>query len=989
MRKLLPLVVLAASALPRLASAQTVSLDVTVLDAASDLPLIAKTVALKNLDTGTELTDDTDALGVAHFGGLSTVGRWQASIEGTEESAAAYSPEIELRSQFKPNIILKVAKRADEPVYETVVKTTPGAFQLNRTNGEVSSTLRLRDVEKLPVEARSLDRALYRLPNVTQSTGFFAEAPVIAINGANALYTNYMIDGLDNNENFLGGMRFPVPVGMMQDVTVLAAGYSVEYGRTANGVVNVTSRGGTNEMKNEAFFVTRPGWIFSADLPGNKPYQLTSLYNNPVSSSFQRYQGGAISSGALVKDKTFYMVDIEYTADITENQLTSPQLGVNETLNGNNNYLLMSARFDHKLNSNWTLTLRGNHGRVELNSPGGGLSGGLTFPSAGSDQTRYSTNVAFTATRHGSSFDYVGSVQYSRFDWNYGRPKNGNGPQVTLRDGSGNVVGVVGNNGSFFDDTENTVQTKHVVTTKRGRHTLKGGADAIWAMFQLKSGGNPNGNFDVGLTDDQLAGIRSLNRGSGLDYRDIPGDAAVNSAIYEARPASFGKTQQLYGLFIEDSIQLTPTFVATFGVRWDIDSLSQAGASGPDLNNVAPRFSAAWSLSDEFVLRGSSGIFYEKIPYTVTSDALGGSSRDPRYLQQLQELKNQGVLPGNTNINRVTFNGNRPVSVPCTTLASCPSGADARAGFGGNYPAGYQELRIQNPNGLDNPYSWQSTLGAQWQFHPAFFFSVDFILSYGFNLVRLRDVNAPVAYDSVDGSVRTPGEANATRPTGYAAGAQVDGNARSIIMSETKGKSRYTAMTVTLYKQEWNDAFDFRVHYTLSRLMNNTDDLNFRATDSNRYTQEWGPSLNDRTHTVSAIVNVYPMEHLTLTAAALLQSGQPYNLTPAGTQDINGDGLSRSDQYTGNPDREPGESRNSRRLNWNGTFDVGAAYDIPINYTRLRIRADVFNVFNARNQSGYPVNYTVSNQLQQAGQPFRQTSTNMPRVAQFTLQWFF
>jgi hypothetical protein len=196
-------------------------------------------------------------------------------------------------------------------------------------------------------------------------------------------------------------------------------------------------------------------------------------------------------------------------------------------------------------------------------------------------------------------------------------------------------------------------------------------------------------------------------------------------------------------------------------------------------------------------------------------------------------------------------------------------------------------------------------------------------------------------------------------------------------------------MNVTLYKQEWNDSFDFRVYYTLSRLMNNTDDLNFRATDSNRYTQEWGPSLNDRTHVVSAVVNIYPIEHATLTIAGLVQSGQPYNVTPAGIQDINGDGLSRSDQYTGNPDREPGFRRNSGRLNWGGTFDIGAAYDIPISYTRLRVRADVFNLFDARNQSGYPVNYTVSNQTQQAGQPFRQTSTNTPRFAQFTLQWYF
>ena len=50
-----------------------------------------------------------------------------------------------------------------------------------------------------------------------------------------------LLDGLDNNENFLGGLKFPVPLGFTREVTVLANSYSVAYGRTANGVVLVTA----------------------------------------------------------------------------------------------------------------------------------------------------------------------------------------------------------------------------------------------------------------------------------------------------------------------------------------------------------------------------------------------------------------------------------------------------------------------------------------------------------------------------------------------------------------------------------------------------------------------------------------------------------------------------------------------------------------------------------------------------------------------------
>jgi hypothetical protein len=67
---------------------------------------------------------------------------------------------------------------------------------------------------------------LFRLPNVSQATGFFPESPNVSINGASSLYTSYLIDGLDNNERFLGGQKFAIPSGFVKDVTVLTNFFS-------------------------------------------------------------------------------------------------------------------------------------------------------------------------------------------------------------------------------------------------------------------------------------------------------------------------------------------------------------------------------------------------------------------------------------------------------------------------------------------------------------------------------------------------------------------------------------------------------------------------------------------------------------------------------------------------------------------------------------------------------------------------------------------
>jgi hypothetical protein len=50
-----------------------------------------------------------------------------------------------------------------------------------------------------------------------------------------------------------------------------------------------------------------------------------------------------------------------------------------------------------------------------------------------------------------------------------------------------------------------------------------------------------------------------------------------------------------------------------------------------------------------------------------------------------------------------------------------------------------------------------------------------------------------------------------------------------------------------------------------------------------------GPSVNDRTHN-NGIYSYYPFKGTTLTAAGLLQSGQPINRIPLGfgTTDLNG-----------------------------------------------------------------------------------------------------
>ena len=211
--------------------------------------------------------------------------------------------------------------------------------------------------------------------------------------------------------------------------------------------------------------------------------------------------------------------------------------------------------------------------------------------------------------------------------------------------------------------------------------------------------------------------------------------------------------------------------------------------------------------------------------------------------------------------------------------------------------------------------------------------------------------------------------------------------ARQITVSETEGAAEYKALILQANKARGGDFYAFRLAYTLSSLKNDTDDINFRAANGNDFSTEWGPSANDRRHVISAVGFLYPLDGLTMSVAGLFQSGQPVNLVPDarifGTQDLNGDGASFGENFVGNSDRHPGESRNSERLPWSATVDIGLRYAVP-GLAGLELSADVFNLFNTNNESGFANAATTSNQVQfGGGAPFVQRNAGPPRQFQF------
>lgn len=974
--------------------------EVVVFNAETKAPAPNVVVRLMNTAIGFTAIKATQAQGKVQFLGLSTAGEYSVVSDKSVTFESANTAMFTLRNHEKRSILLYVLPTTQ--IAGEVDIRAASIAALNTRNAEVSSSLSMAEVQALPIEGRDVTRALYRLPNVVQSTGFYPEAPNVSINGANGLFTNYLVDGMDNNENFLGGQKFAIPIGAVQDVTVLTNNYSAEFGRTGNGIFNVTTKSGANTPTGEVFYMVRPG----PTLDASSAYAQRDLSGNQVKDGFQRHQFGLSSGGALVKNQTFYHFNFERMIDLKDNLLNSPKLGVNETVKGRNDFSYLTARLDHKWKGKLRSALRFNWGDVRIDRQGGGLEGGTEFPSAGNTQLRQSVLAVLQNTYLGKNLVYESNVQFSRFLWDYANVEDLTKPRVNVLDPQEQFVAGLGSPGYIFKDLENTLQLQQKISLFRNNHTFKLGMDALTSHFDLFGGGNESGSYTVKLTQAQLDDLKAKNLGAKLDVNDLPSDAQVLNYSIELRPQSFGARQNQVGLYLEDQISVNSRLNLTAGLRWDYDSLTKGGSTGVgDLNNVAPRFNFNYLLNEKSVIRGGYGMFYDKIVYAIYSDALQQNSTAAGYLTQLKALMDKGILPKETDLDKITFAGNVTADGTALTTGYLKGATAAQLqAQRENLFAG--ERRILNPNGYQNPVTHQFSLGYQRQISRIYLFYLDLTRTQSYNLMRLRDLNTPSAYpiNAQNVVVRTQAQADATRPIPIYADAQGvyalvngqkirDGIARTITMTETAGKAEYSAASFNLVKDRGQDPYGFRVSYTLSRLMNDTDDINFKAQDANDYASEWGPSVNDRTHVISAVGYWYPITNMTVTLAGLFQSGQPINRIPDatryGTTDLNGDGRSFGASYVGNSDRQPGETRNSDRLPWANVLDLSLRYRVPFGQKSLEISAEIFNLLNAENLSGYANNATQSNQIQvgPATNTLVKKNAGPPRQFQFGLRF--
>ena len=269
------------------------------------------TVTLTNLDTGEAHTIKTDSSGNYTFVNI-LPGRYK--VEGEKAGFKKFIRQpitVEIESGLRINISLEVGELTQ------TVEVTAEAALLQPETSSLGQVVETRAVTDLPLNGRN-PLALVSLtagvvPQGAPSAGNSSMGNPVGANpfaagdfqigGGQAGQSQILIDGVPTNGAYLNVVTVIPTQDAIQEFKVQTNNLGPEYGRFAGGVINLSTKSGTNDFHGSAY-----------DFLRNKVLNANDFFSNEggVSRpSFTQNQFGANGGGPAIKDKLFFFSSYE------------------------------------------------------------------------------------------------------------------------------------------------------------------------------------------------------------------------------------------------------------------------------------------------------------------------------------------------------------------------------------------------------------------------------------------------------------------------------------------------------------------------------------------------------------------------------------------------------------------------------------------------------------------------------------------------------
>jgi hypothetical protein len=894
-------------------------------------------ITARRIETNLTSSAKTDREGRFRFPYLN-VGQYEVKVHQPGFSDATRSLSLSVGSAYEIPILLAVA------TIGTDIVVTEDQVVLEAARSQVASTISRNEIRELPLNGRNyFDVALFApgvSPTNTAANQLFAETSAvpgqgISIGSQRNFSNSFIIDGASANDDAAGVAGTFIGLDVVDELQVVTSGGQAELGRALGGYVNVVTKSGGNTLHGDLYGYFRNSRFNAANALSDTVLPLTQA------------QYGASLSGPIRRDRTFYFANFE-GRDLNQSGLVSiapanvaaidaqlknvgfpgPLISTGDFSNPvhNENFF---GKIDHHISDVDQFSARYSLYHVEsINSRG---AGGLSAPSASAnlfdtDQTIAASNILTLSPRMVNET----RVQFTNSNLS-APPSDPIGPAVSI---SG-VASFGTLSGSPTGRVNQLYEGTDSLSMQHGAHAIRVGVDFLYNNDTITFPRTIRGSYSFSSLANFLGGVYNTS-----GFTQTFGATQVQ------------QTNPNTGFYAQDEYKMTRSLTLNVGLRYDLEFLKTITTA---TGNVSPRAGFAWSpfASRRTVVRGSYGLFYDRIPLRPLANALL-SANNTTIVGDLQQLS--------------------------VSLSPTQAGAPAFPGIlaGLTIPAGVLfNFSTMNPN-LRNAYSEQGSFEIEQQLGRNATLSVGYQHVRGLHLIVSVNQNVP--------SCAAVGTNNGCRPNpSYGNDSQYSSLA----------DSHYDGAHISFLQKpvKWGN---YRVSYTYSKALDDVSEFFFSAPINNfNIWQDYSRSDDDQRSRVAfeGTIHSSPEKAGTawgrfshgflLTTSLTAYSPLPFNLTTgantiqgtAARPTINGVFINRN--------AGEGHSTLNMSLRLSRTFTVGDGM-------RLQVLAEAFNTLNHVNvvtlngvfgTGAYP-----TNPLPSFGQI---TAVNDPRAVQLGLRLSF
>ena len=188
-----------------------------------------------------------------------------------------------------------------------LVTVVQDASLLRTESGGLGQVISNRKIVDIPLNVRNFLSLVTLSPGVAQPPPTTAGPSFPRINGGRPRTNEYLFDGISVLQPEPGQVAFFPIVEAIQEFKVEVNSPPAEFGRFNGGVVNLTTKSGTNEFHGSAFEFLRNEALNARNLFA------PATAANPKKPVFRRNQFGVVVGGPVIKDKTFFFGDYQGT----------------------------------------------------------------------------------------------------------------------------------------------------------------------------------------------------------------------------------------------------------------------------------------------------------------------------------------------------------------------------------------------------------------------------------------------------------------------------------------------------------------------------------------------------------------------------------------------------------------------------------------------------------------------------------------------------